>query len=65
MWYLIGVVAIFLAGFFVYASIRKSELLKREAKKPDKPLFRSEEDLNSYDKPMNDDHSHVDFDDAE
>lgn len=64
MWYLIGVVVMVLAGFFVYANIRKNEKPVDSAKTADKP-FRTEEDLSTYGKPLDDKHSHVDFDDAE
>jgi hypothetical protein len=65
MWYLIGVVAIVLAGFFLYASVKKNKQDAEKAKAANKPPFRTEEKLNSYNKPMDDQHSHVDFDDAE
>lgn len=65
MWYLAGVVAIALVGFFLYASAKKSKQDAEKAKTGDKPPFRTEEKLSSYNKPMDDQHSHVDFDDAE
>ena len=64
MWYLIGIVAIVLIGFFVYANIKKNKQLVDTAKTADKP-FRTEEELNTYNKSLDDKHSHVDFDDAE
>lgn len=65
MWYLIGIVAIVLVGFFVYASIKKHKQSINNSKKADKPPFRTEEELNTYNKPLDDKHSHVDFDDGE
>ena len=65
MWYLIGVIAVVLIGFFVYAAVKKNKQEKENAKAKDTPPFRTEENLDTYDKPMNDKHSHVDFDDAE
>lgn len=65
MWYLIGFVGMVLAGFFVYANIKKSRIVKYEPAQDNKSQFRSEEDLKTYGKPMDDKHSHVDFDDAE
>ncbi len=65
MWYLIGVVAIVLIGFFLYANTRKSKQGAKSAKIGDNPPFRTEEKLDSYNKPMDDQHLHVDFDDAE
>lgn len=64
MWYLIGVVLIALIGFFVYAN-RKSKRCCCGSKESDKPTFRTEEDINTYNKPLDDKKSHVDFDDAE
>ena len=64
MWYLIGIVVIALAGFFVYANIKKNAHSVDSAKTADKP-FRTEEDLSTYNKPLDDRQSHVDFDDAE
>jgi len=65
MWYLIGVVAIVLIGFFLYANARKNKQAAKSAKTGDNPSFRTEENMNSYNKPMDNQHSHVDFDDAE
>ena len=65
MWYLVGIVAIVLIGFFVYARIKKNKNSTNSAEKADKPPFRTEEKLNAYRKPLDDKHSHVDFDDEE
>ncbi|MCX5678481.1 MAG: hypothetical protein NTY76_05165 [Candidatus Omnitrophica bacterium] len=65
MWYLIGVIAIALVGFFLYANAKKNKRDAEKAKAGDKPPFRTEEKLSSYNKPMDNQHSHVDFDDAE
>ncbi|MBU0605502.1 MAG: hypothetical protein KKH77_04360 [Candidatus Omnitrophica bacterium] len=65
MWYLIGVVAVVLIGFFLFASAKRRKQNSTGSKAKDDPSFRTEEDLNSYAKPMDDSHSHVDFEDAE
>jgi len=65
MWYLIGVVAIVLIGFFVYASVKNCKREVKSVDTEDKPQFRTEESLSTYEKPMNDQHSHVDFEDVE
>ncbi len=65
MWCLIGIVAVVLIGFFLYASAKRRKQNSEHAKADDNSPFRTEEDLNSYAKPMDDSHSHVDFDDAE
>ena len=65
MWYLIGVMAVVLIGFFLYRSAKRHKQESAGAKAEDDPSFRTEEDLNSYAKPLDDSHSHVDFDDAE
>ena len=65
MWYLIGAVTIVLIGFFVYAGVKNRRRDPGKADAEDKPLFRTEDSLNTYDKPMDDRHSHVDFDDIE
>jgi len=65
MWYLIGVVAMVLVGFLLYASRKNKRDACAGGKANDVPPFRTEESLNSYNKPMDDQHSHVDFDDAE
>lgn len=65
MWYLAGILAIVLVGFFLYTSVKKNRQDAGKTKMEDKPPFRTEEKLSSYNKPMDDQHSHVDFDDAE
>jgi len=66
MWYLIGVAAVVLIGFFLYTSMKKNKRKPGQGNgTKDGVPFRTEEDLNSYSKPMDDRHSHVDFDDAE
>ena len=65
MWYLIGVIVAALIGFFVYANRKKNKQSSGGAKASDKPAFRSEEDLSTYSKSLDDNKSHVDFDDAE
>ncbi|MFH1189120.1 MAG: hypothetical protein V1682_00320 [Candidatus Omnitrophota bacterium] len=65
MWYLIGVVAVVLIGFFLYASVKKHKNNSDNGKPGDNSPFRTEETLSSYTKPLDDSHSHVDFDDAE
>ncbi|MCK4462847.1 MAG: hypothetical protein KAU58_00885 [Candidatus Omnitrophica bacterium] len=63
MWYFVIIVSILLVGFFIWASIEDRKQKKKQNKKGEKPLFRTEEDLEEYGKPMD---SHpVDFDDAE
>ena len=63
MWYLIGFVLLALIGFFVYASVKNKKRETGSVDNKDKPPFRTGESLNTYDKPMDDQHSHVDFDD--
>ena len=65
MWYLIGVVAVVLIGFFLYRSAKRRKQNSESAKTKGDQSFRTGENLNSYAKPMDDSHSHVDFDDAE
>ncbi len=67
MWYLIGVVAVVLIGFFVMASVKKDKCCCCNTKDKDvnKPPFRTDECLEKYDKPVDGHHSTVDFDDAE
>ena len=65
MWYLIGVVAVVLIGFFLFASAKRRKHDAAGSRAKDDPSFRTEEDLSSYAKPMDDSHSHVDFEDAE
>jgi hypothetical protein len=65
MWYLIGIAAVVLTGFLLYAGAKRHKRDSDNARSEDNPPFRTEEDLNSYSKPMDDSHSHVDFDDAE
>ena len=65
MWYLIGIVAVVLAGFFIYASMKKNKRPACGCKSDDKPAFRTEEKLSTYNKPLDDKQSRVDFDDAE
>ena len=63
--FIIVVAAVFVA-YFVWARMdSKKRKIEREKKK-DKPVFRSEGDLDEYAKPLADDHKgKVDFDDAE
>ena len=65
MWYLIGIVAVVLIGFFLFAIAKRRKQDSAVSKAEDDPSFRTEEDLSSYAKPMDDSHSHVDFEDAE
>jgi Ca2+/H+ antiporter len=65
MWYLIGVVVVVVIGFFLYASVKRHKQNLENTKAKDNSSFRTEEKLSSYGKPMDDRHSHVDFDDAE
>lgn len=62
--YFVIIVSLIVAGYFVWTNIEeKREKKKAKMKHEEKPLFRSEEDLEEYGKPMD---SHpVDFDDAE
>ena len=63
MLYLIILITLVCIGFFVWAGSISKEQKKKQNKKNDKPLFRTEEDLEEYGKSMD---SHpVDFDDAE
>ena len=63
MWYFI-IIAVIIVGFFTWTSINSRNKEKR--KREDKPPFRSEEDLEEYNKPMKDqDYNPVDFDDAQ
>ena len=63
MLYLIVLIALVCIGFFTWTSVKDKEQKKNQNKKNDKPLFRTEEDIEEYGKPMD---SHpVDFDDAE
>ncbi|MDD5428678.1 MAG: hypothetical protein PHI58_05525 [Candidatus Omnitrophica bacterium] len=63
---IISVISVIWIGYFIWA---RNDAKKRRAeynKKKDKPTFRTEEDLNEYAKPMDDEHhGKVDFDDAE
>ena len=65
MWYIIGAVAAVLVGFFVFANVKKNRCECNKDKTTDKPTFRTDESLNKYDKPIDGNRSHVDFDDAE
>ena len=63
MWYLVIIVSILLAGFFIWTNMEDRKQKKKQNKKGERPLFRTEEDLEEYGKPMD---SHpIDFDDAE
>lgn len=64
MGYLIGIIVVVLVGFFVYANM-KHKKHSNNAGKGDEPAFRTEEDLSTYNKPLDDKQSRVDFDDAE
>ncbi|MBN2453582.1 MAG: hypothetical protein JXB40_04900, partial [Candidatus Omnitrophica bacterium] len=66
--YLAGIVAIVLLGFFIYANLKHKKDSKEgrcSCHSADEKPFRTDEDLASYNKPIDDKHSHVDFDDAE
>ncbi|MFA5144270.1 MAG: hypothetical protein WC522_08950 [Candidatus Omnitrophota bacterium] len=66
MWTIIIVVSALWIGFFAWARMGDKKRRKENNKKKSKPSFRTEEDLDEYAKPMEDDHqSKVDFDDAE
>ena len=66
MWTWIIVISAIWIGFFIVARIASKRRRKEYNKKKDKPLFRTEEDLDEYAKPMDDEHkSRVNFDDAE
>ncbi|MGB2705564.1 MAG: hypothetical protein WBC74_01720 [Candidatus Omnitrophota bacterium] len=63
MQYFVIIVAIVCIGFFIWASVENKKRKKKQDKRKDRPLFRTEEDLEEYGKPME---SHpVDFDDEE
>jgi len=63
MWHFVIFVAIICIGFFIWSNIENKKRRKKQNKKEEKPLFRTEDDLEEYGKPMT---SHpVDFDDAE
>lgn len=60
------VISVAWVGFVIWARIDSKKRREELNKKKDKPTFRTEEDLNEYAKPMNDEHQgKVDFDDAE
>ena len=66
MWTLIIVVSVLWIGFFIIARIDSKRRKKESEKKKTKPAFRTEEDLDEYAKPMNDEHqSRVDFEDTD
>jgi hypothetical protein len=62
MWYLIVLVAVVLTAVFLWAHLKKRKI--GHGKGSDAAAFRTEKDLETYEKKM-DSRSHVDFDDAE
>jgi len=66
MWKIVVIVSVVWVGFFAWARIGYKRRKKEYDKKKNKPTFRTEEDLDEYAKPMDDEHrGKVDFDDAE
>lgn len=60
------IVGIACIGFFIWARMDYKKKKARRENRADKPPFRTEDDLNGYEKPLKDkDHSTVDMDDAE
>ena len=64
MWYFIIGAVVVCVGFFIWSGIEDRKRKKKQKNKHEKkPLFRTEDDLEEYGKPMT---PHpVDFDDAE
>lgn len=63
MWYFVIIVSIVCVGFFIWSGIEDRKRKKQQNKREEKPLFRTEDDLEEYGKPMS---PHpIDFDDAE
>ena len=59
-------VSVVCVAYFVWARIDSKKKKEEREKKKNKPAFRSEEDVDEYAKPMEDEHKgHVDFEDAE
>ena len=66
MWTWIIIISAIWIGFFIVARIYSKRRQKEYNKKTGKPQFRSEEDLDEYGKPMNDEHkSRANFEDTE
>lgn len=63
MWYVVMVLSLVCIGFFMWANREDRRRKKKQDKRGEKPLFRSEDDLEEYAKSM--DPHPVDFDDAE
>lgn len=63
MKYVLTVISIICIAFFVWVVVDGKKRKKKGSQGKDKPLFRTEGDLEEYGKPMNP--PSVDFDDAE
>ena len=65
MWSII-IVAVVCVLFFMWARMDYKKKKAGRGNKAEKPPFRTEDDLKSYEKPMHDkEHSTIDLDDAE
>ena len=63
---LVIIVAVICVVFFVWARMDYKKKKAGRGNRAYKPPFRTEDDLKSYEKPLNDkDHSTIDLDDAE
>ena len=66
MWTFIIIISVVWIGFLIWARADYKRRNRDRNKKKQKPPFRTEEDLDKYAKPMEDEHrSRVDFDDAD
>lgn len=65
MWYLIGLVIAIVVLYMVFCGSKKSCGCSSCGNAADKPKFRTEDNLKTYEKPMDSDRSKIDFDDQE